>query len=96
MATIDNNPGAGRILDMHFFQPLGKLAERAISRLLLRTLPLAFPAERIVSHIMSIQDDLGSVGGITVYPLKLFIDYAEEEGIAWMLPGLYTLIKQCS
>ena len=96
MATINDNPGAGRTLDTHFFQPLGKLTERVISRVLLRTLPLAFPAERIISRVINIHDDLNNVGGVTTYPLKLFIDYTEEVGIEWILPGLYALVKQCS
>ena len=96
MATTNNNPGTGRTLDTHFFQPLGKLTERTISRVLLRTLPLAFPAERIISRVIKIHDDLNIVKGVSVYPLKFFIDYTKEVGIEWTLPGLFALVKQCS
>lgn len=96
MATIDNNPGAGRTLDTYFFQPLGRMTEKAISCLLLRALPVAFPAENIVRSLIDVQDRLGTIGDINVYQHADFAEYAERKNIAWVLPGLYALVKQSS
>ena len=37
-ATVDNNPGTGRALDMYFFQPLGRRIERLAMRFTIRHL----------------------------------------------------------
>lgn len=34
-STVDDNPGPGRVLDKHFYQPFGRKLERAISRIIL-------------------------------------------------------------
>ena len=38
MATIDNNPGAGHVLDTYFFQPAGRQVERLAMKLSIRYL----------------------------------------------------------
>ena len=38
MATMDNNPGTGRVLDLYFFQPAGRGIERLAMRLSIRYL----------------------------------------------------------
>ena len=44
-ATVDNNPGTGRALDMYFFQPLGPRIERLAMRFTIRHLhPLRIEA----------------------------------------------------
>ena len=44
-ATVDNNPGTGRALDMYFFQPLGRRIERLAMRFTIRHLhPLRIEA----------------------------------------------------
>ena len=37
-ATVDNNPGTGRALDVYFFQPLGRRIERLAMRFTIRHL----------------------------------------------------------
>ena len=44
-ATVDNNPGTGRALDVYFFQPLGRRIERLATRFTIRHLhPLRIEA----------------------------------------------------
>ena len=38
MATVDNNPGAGRVVDTYFFQPAGRQIEKLALRLTIRHL----------------------------------------------------------
>ena len=37
-ATVDDNPGTGRVLDTYFFQPAGRVIERLAMRLTIRHL----------------------------------------------------------
>ena len=80
MATVDDNPGTGRVLDTYFFQPAGRRIERLAMRITIRHLhpsrieafidsglrPLSYPdIKRTLS--IALQDiDRGHFSGPTV------------------------------
>ena len=54
-ATVDNNPGTGRELDMYFFQPLGRRIERLAMRFTIR-------------HLHPLRIEAFIAGGIVYFP----------------------------
>lgn len=52
MATMDDNPGPGRLLDKYVYQVIGKCIEKCAGRIALRSLT----ADVIVRRIMSVKE----------------------------------------
>lgn len=67
MDTVDNIPGAGRTLDMYFFQPLGRKLEYSLGQIWLKRLP----PKSIAEHIFSFWGEGTSPGDF----LGLFVSF---------------------
>ena len=92
MATVDDNPGTGRVLDTHFFQPLGRRIERLAMRFTIRYIhpwqiaafifceDLKHGSQVILSFKSSINGALESIG-----------QYYDGSVI---IPGLKSVIRQ--
>lgn len=50
MATIDDNPGTGRLIDKYIYQVVGRMIERCAGRIVFRSLPPNAIGQRIVDH----------------------------------------------
>lgn len=50
MATIDDNPGTGRLIDKYIYQVVGRMIERCAGRIVFHSLPPNAIGQRIVDH----------------------------------------------
>ena len=97
MATVDDNPGTGRVLDTYFFQPAGRRIERLAMRFTIRHLH----PSRIEAYIAG--------GGIILYSMfdiKFTLSIALREidrvHLLWptvvfgptVISGLKSLVRQ--
>ena len=89
-ATVDDNPGTGRVLDTYFFQPVGRRIERLAMRFTIRHLH----PSRIEAFIA------GGIGYFSWFDIKLTlgivlrdIDTMHFSGPTF-ISGLKSLIRQ--
>ena len=89
-ATVDDNPGTGRVLDTYFFQPAGRRIERLAMRFTIRHLH----PSRIEAFI---------AGGIGYFPFiehKLTLSFALRRinprnfSVPTVISGLKSLVRQ--
>ena len=90
-ATVDDNPGTGRVLDTYFFQPAGRRIERLAMRFTIRHLH----PSRIEAFIAS--EDRGYFPALdiklTLGVALRNIDYKFFSGTT-VIPGLKSLVRQ--
>ena len=89
-ATVDDNPGTGRVLDTYFFQPAGRGIERLAMRFTIRHLH----PSRIEAFIA------GSIGYFPWLEIKLTFSIALREidrryfSVPTVISGLKSLVRQ--
>ena len=90
-ATVDDNPGTGRVLDTYFFQPAGRRIERLAMRFTIRHLH----PSRIEAYIAG--------GGIILYSMfdiKFTLSIALQRigvvysSVSTVISGLKSLVRQ--
>ena len=91
MATVDDNPGTGRVLDTYFFQPAGRRIERLAMRFTIRHLhpsrieALLTPEDRGYSPVFAIK--------LTVGTALRYID-PRDVSVPTAISGLKSLVRQ--
>ena len=90
-ATVDDNPGTGRVLDTYFFQPAGRRIERLAMRFTIRHLhpsrieALLTPEDRRYSPAFAIK--------LTVGAALRYID-PRDVSVPTAISGLKSLVRQ--
>lgn len=93
MATMDNNPGTGRIMDIYIYQYFGKRVEKWINRMKLPYLP----PETILQHIIEMfsSNGIDMLEDLRQYPtdssVELISDLPFGSDIVY---GLNTIIRR--
>ena len=92
MATLDNIPGTGRTLDMHFYQPVGRAIEKFALKIAIR-LNICHPSPALIIRV------LGLVPQSTVHysaagkkPSDVIDVISAERPTA--APGILSLVEQ--
>ena len=90
-ATMDNIPGTGRTIDMHFYQPVGRAIERLALKIAIR-LNVYHPSPAQILRFFQ----LSPWHGIWLYKIKkpsdLIARISVEEPSA--VPGILSLVQQ--
>ena len=90
-ATIDNNPGTGRVLDMYFFQPAGRQIERLAMRFTIRHLH-PWRIQTFVNRIFEI--DPWITPKLTLDNALQEIGRAGNDSGSTVVAGLKSLVQQ--
>lgn len=93
MATMDNNPGTGRIMDMYIYQYFGKKVEKWINRMKLPYLP----PETVLQHIneMFSSNGFDMLDDLQQYPINSSVE--SISGLQFgsdVIYGLKTMIRR--
>lgn len=91
-ATIDDNPGTGRLIDKYLYQRGGKKVERLIFRMWIKTSP---PNPAQISRYFEVLNEISTHGG-QIIPLKLAITNLESSygEVSAIISGLKCLVQQ--
>ena len=89
-ATVDDNPGTGRVLDTYFFQPAGRRIERLAMRFTIRHLH----PSRIEAFIAGVTEYFPFLGlELTLHIALREIDRFDSPGPT-VISGLKSLVRQ--
>ena len=91
-ATVDDNPGTGRVLDTYFFQPAGRRIERLAMRVTIRHLH-PWRIEAFVHQILENYPMLSQKGTLS-YALENIISCSGNGLGATVISGLKSLVRQ--
>ena len=95
-ATMDDNPGPGRLMDKHIYQRFGRKIERLVSRITMSNLPperiVQFFEERFSGYRMG----FGYAGylGVIISDITNDMDDCADVKGDILLAGLKSLVKQ--
>ena len=90
-ATMDDNPGTGRLIDKHFYQPVGRAIEKFALKIAIR-LNICHPSPAQVLRFLRLEADSGIQLGHVVKLSYVMDSISAERPSA--VPGILSLVQQ--